>query len=352
LDNITHTLVGLTLVRAGLGRRTPGALPAMIIASNAPDLDILSAITGGAVPYLEAHRGPTHGVLGVLLLALTTAITVALVQRIGSSMMSPEQRGSLKSLTLIALAGTVLHVLMDLPTSYGTRILSPFSDTWFAFDWLPIVDLYLWGLLIAGIVATSRWPHARAAIARTVLVLAMIFYGGRGFAHQRALDRAATMRADGVAERCETAPELTRHPAPFEGMALQPGRCLQAAALPTFLSPLRWQLIRQYPEGYELRQLSLAGLTETDRLWVANDADPWIAAAERTKTAQVFLKFSRMPARRSIVLPNGAHQVRLIDVRFVGGPFQFRRDPEMRPPFVATIVVAPSGKPLAERLGQ
>jgi membrane-bound metal-dependent hydrolase YbcI (DUF457 family) len=352
LDNITHTLAGLTLVRAGLGRRTPGAMAAMIVASNAPDLDIVSAITGGAVPYLEAHRGPTHGVLGILVLAVATAVVVAIVQRIGPGMMDRDRRGSLKSLTWIALAGTVLHVLMDLPTSYGTRILSPFSDTWFAVDWLPIVDIYLWGLLIAGVAATRRWPNAAVAIARTVLVLAVLFYGGRAYAHHRALDRAAAMRAGGVAEPCETAPVLTRHPAPFETRANQPGRCLQAAALPTFLSPLRWQLIRQYPEGYELRQISLAGLNDSDRLWVANEADAWISAAERTRTAQVFLKFSRMPARRSIALPDGGHQVRLIDVRFVGGPFQFRRDPEMRPPFVATIVLAPSGKLLAERLGQ
>jgi membrane-bound metal-dependent hydrolase YbcI (DUF457 family) len=352
LDNLTHTLVGLTLVRAGLGRRTPGALAAMIVASNAPDLDIVTAMTGGAVPYLDAHRGATHGVLGVLLLAVGTAIVVTIVQRIGPGMMDPERRGSPRSLMWIALAGTVLHVLMDLPTSYGTRILSPFSETWFAFDWLPIVDIYLWALLIGGVAATRRWSNARVALARAVLALMVLFYAGRAYAHQRALSHAAALRADRVAEPCETAPTLTRHPAPFEGAPAPPGRCLQAAALPTFLSPLRWQLIRQYPAGYELRQLSLAGLDDFDRLWVADESDPWISAAEKTTTAQVFLRFSRMPARRSIVLPDGSHQVRLIDVRFVGGPFQFRRDPEMRPPFVATIVLAPSGKLIAERLGQ
>ena len=82
LDNITHTLVGIMLVRAGVGRRTPGATAAMVIASNAPDLDIISAITGGAVPYLAAHRGPTHGVLGVLGLALVSALIVWSVQRV------------------------------------------------------------------------------------------------------------------------------------------------------------------------------------------------------------------------------------------------------------------------------
>ncbi len=352
MDNLTHSLVGFTLVRAGLGRRTPGTMPAMLIASNAPDLDIVTAITGGAVPYLEAHRGPTHGILGVLLLAMGTAILVALGQRIGSGMKDPERRGSVKSLLVVALVGTVLHVLMDLPTSYGTRLLSPFSETWFAFDWLPIVDVYLWTLLIGGVAAARRWPEARAAIARTVLLLAILFYGGRAYAHQRALAHAALSRADGVYQPCAIAPTLTRHPASIDAARFSPGQCLQAAALPTFLSPLRWQLIRQYPNGYELRQHSVSALTDEDQLWVANESDVWITAAERTWTAGVFLKFSRMPAGRSVVLPDGSHQVRLIDVRFVGGPFQFRRDPEMRPPFVATIILSPRGKVLAERLGQ
>src|SRR6185503_2567045 len=171
-------------------------MPAMLIASNAPDLDILTAITGGAVPYLEAHRGPTHGILGVLLLAMGTAILVALGQRIGSGMKDPERRGSVKSLLVVALVGTVLHVLMDLPTSYGTRLLSPFSETWFAFDWLPIVDVYLWVLLIGGVAAARGWPGARTTIARGVLVLAILFYGGRAYAHQRALAHAALSRAD------------------------------------------------------------------------------------------------------------------------------------------------------------
>jgi hypothetical protein len=189
-------------------------------------------------------------------------------------------------------------------------------------------------------------------IARVALFLAVLFYGGRAVAHHRALVQAATMRANGTAQACLTAPTLTRHPAAFESAPAQPGQCLQAAALPTFLSPLRWQLIRQYRDGYELRQYSLTGQNEDDSLWVANESNRWISAAEQTKTAQVFLRFSRMPARRSIALPDASHQVRLIDVRFVGGPFQFRRDPEMRPPFVATVVLSPAGKVLAERLGQ
>jgi hypothetical protein len=40
-----------------------------------------------------------------------------------------------------------------------------------------------------------------------------------------------------------------------------------------------------------------------------------------------------------------------VDVRFVGGPFQFDDEPQMRPPFVATVVIAPGGAVLREGLG-
>ena len=37
------------------------------------------------------------------------------------------------------MIAVLLHVLMDLPTSYGTRVLSPF-DWRCLVDWMPIID--------------------------------------------------------------------------------------------------------------------------------------------------------------------------------------------------------------------
>lgn len=349
MDNLTHTLTAITLVRAGLGRDTRCAMATMIVASNAPDLDIIAAVTGGGVPYLAAHRGSTHGVLGVAGLALAAAFVVYLVFRLRQP--RTDSSTSLAALVGIGLAGTGLHVLMDLPTSYGVRLLSPFDNTWFALDWLPIIDVYLWGLLIAGLVAMRLRPARRVTIARAVLGGALLFYAGRATAQYRALELAATFRADGTSASCATAPVLSRHPEIFEARWAGPGACLQAAALPTFLSPLRWQLIREQSDGYEMREVSLAGGGTGDRVWIQSETDEWVAAARRTRTGQVFLNFSRLPATRSVTQPDGTHQVRLLDVRFVGGPFQWEQEPQMRPPFVATVVLGPSGAVLREGLG-
>ena len=126
---------------------------------------------------------------------------------------------------------------MDLPTSYGTRLLSPFVDTWFALDWLPIIDVYVWALLGIGLLAAWRRPASRQTIARVVLVAIVCFYGVRAVAHDIALRAAAQTRADGTPSPCASAPTMTRHPTIIEAAYAGAGACLQAAALPTFFSP-------------------------------------------------------------------------------------------------------------------
>lgn len=351
MDNLTHTLVGVTLVRAGLGARTPGAMATMVIASNIPDADVVSAF-GGAVDYLAAHRGPTHGLLGVVLLALVAGAIVA-AWRARRRDSRAEALRSLVPLWKIALAGTVLHVLMDLPTSYGTRILSPFSDTWFALDWVPIIDIYIWAMLLIGIVVTWLKPGARRTIARVVLASIAAFYVVRAGAHLQALERAATTRADGSVAACASAPVLTRHPSVIVAAQAGPGDCLQAAALPGFLSPLQWRLIRQQADGYEMRDIRL-GRAEpiSPRVFIPSEGDAWVARARATQTARVFLSFSRFPASRSAIMSDGARRVQFVDVRFVGDPPRvLDLNPESRAPFLVTVEIAPSGTVLAERLG-
>jgi len=72
LDNVTHTLFGATLARTPLGRAGRGTTAALILASNAPDIDIV-ATAGGSLKYLEWHRGATHGPLGIVGLGVATA---------------------------------------------------------------------------------------------------------------------------------------------------------------------------------------------------------------------------------------------------------------------------------------
>src|SRR5436190_24206085 len=128
MDNVTHTLFALTLARSPLGRAGRGTTAALIIASNAPDIDIVGAARGG-ITYLAWHRGPTHGPLGIVGLGVATAGLVWVGRRMLERRMpekatarasEAEGQASFGMLVMVSLIGVLFHILMDVPTSYGT----------------------------------------------------------------------------------------------------------------------------------------------------------------------------------------------------------------------------------------
>src|SRR5215471_15823788 len=78
--NSTHTLVGLALAKTGLGQWERRATLAAVIASNLPDIDIVTQFAG-TTTYLNYHRGITHTIVGTPLLSvLLASVTYAAVR--------------------------------------------------------------------------------------------------------------------------------------------------------------------------------------------------------------------------------------------------------------------------------
>ena len=80
MDNLTHTAIGLFLSRAGLNRLTPLATPILLLAANAPDIDILS-VAGGSLSYLHYHRPLTHSLVAMPIMALLPVAVVGFAGR-------------------------------------------------------------------------------------------------------------------------------------------------------------------------------------------------------------------------------------------------------------------------------
>jgi len=80
MDNLTHTLTALALSQAGLNRKTRFATLALVVGANLPDLDLLSRL-GGSLAYLKYHRGITHSILGVTILAALLAGALCYIAR-------------------------------------------------------------------------------------------------------------------------------------------------------------------------------------------------------------------------------------------------------------------------------
>ncbi|HVC21014.1 MAG TPA: metal-dependent hydrolase [Vicinamibacterales bacterium] len=391
MDNLTHTLFGFTLSRTPLERAGRGTTAALLLASNAPDIDIVTALHGGRLAYLADHRDATHGVLGGLLLAAATAAIVRLwyarpwrrtPARVPDDA-APGRDASFPALLGVSLIGVLFHLLMDLATPYGTRILSPFSGTWYAFDWMPVIDIYLWAILIACTIMCLVRPAQRRRIAAAALVLTLGLYAVRATAHQAALHQAAAeVAAEGIAP-CTPGVDPARAPlldlaswsdrpagkiaAPAAGaaMAAHPGApaCLvQMAALPTYLSPFTWRIVERFPDAYELTDInvlpallpSLSGRTRAPGqrtvLWFPDQHSHWVADAAAAPSARVFLEFSRFPAVRT-EHAHGRVIVRWTDVRFGGGITRLRGRTPAIDAFGAVVQLDEQGRILHWKIG-
>ena len=168
MDNLTHTLLGLTLAKAGLERATPLATATLVIASNLPDIDSLMRLRS-AFADLETHRGFTHSLVGLpLLAALLTFLLVFLDKRF--RLRHDIFRRPIRPLRIFALAclGGLFHVLLDSFNTYGVRPLVPFSERWFYGDLLFVIDPWVW-LLLGG---ASMWltANSRKRVAVWVLI--------------------------------------------------------------------------------------------------------------------------------------------------------------------------------------
>jgi membrane-bound metal-dependent hydrolase YbcI (DUF457 family) len=381
MDNLTHTLFGLTLGRTPLGRAGRGTTTALVLASNAPDIDILTTARGTA-SYLQWHRGPTHGPIGIVTLAFVTAAIVWAIQRHidrnagpsrNASLMDDPPSASFGMLVVVSALGVLCHILMDFPTSYGTRLLSPFGWHWFAADLMPIVDVYLIAALFAGLLFGQASAASRRRNAAIVLVLMAANYGVRAVARHEAIALAPRVFGPLTPQPCD--PNRVERPLVVQwpradsampvGVASAGGsRCLvDLAAMPTFLSPFKWRLIARLSNAYELHDLDVldprlrrpAEVGEAPWRVTTRYPDQWtptVQAAARAPLAQVFLGFSRFPAARWILdQRSGITTVRWTDMRFAAGLTLDQRVGRGNL-FTVTVRVDPGGRVLDAQLGQ
>ncbi|BBD99857.1 metal-dependent hydrolase [Sphingobium amiense] len=157
MDNLTHSMVGWTLGRAGLKSKTRKATAALVLGSNLPDIDVFF----GWLPWasLATHRGFSHSLLGgtVILPAILAAL-LWLLDRWQSGRGAERLTGRMDVRWLFALsyAGAVIHSLMDLQTVYAVQLFLPLTSRWFHTETLFIIDGVILAILIAAVWLSRR----------------------------------------------------------------------------------------------------------------------------------------------------------------------------------------------------
>lgn len=175
MDNLTHSLVGLTAAKAGLERLSPGATTLCVLAANAPDSDIVAVAFGDRWTFLEHHRGITHSIAGVIFLAVLLPLIFYGVDWIWSRFRNQTPKTKFKGLLIASFIASATHPLLDWSNNYGIRFLLPWSAKWFYGDLLFIVDPYIWLILGgAAFLLTARTGFLKTIWALVAAVLTFL----------------------------------------------------------------------------------------------------------------------------------------------------------------------------------
>ncbi|HEY3741855.1 MAG TPA: metal-dependent hydrolase [Bryobacteraceae bacterium] len=334
MDNLTHSLTGLMLSRAGLNRLTPRASLLLILTGNAPDIDTVSWL-GGTARYLEIHRGYTHSWVMVPVLSLVAAVFAWWSMRWPKWAQRPvggvEDRAAWSwwKAWLIGMIGVASHLLLDWTNNYGIRWGLPFDSSWHRLDLLFVIDPWVWIVLLLAVAGPflSRLVSGEIGAGKTTgfgaawfaLIVLSIYIGGRFLLHGQAIQLLSERVYDEQTPR-------------------------RVAAFPEFGNPFRWRAVAELGNGYWVSQIRpLEGFDPAEgRLYYQAPAQPAITAASETSDFRSFVKFNQFPLWHVIPLtdPDGAMRVELYDMRF-GDPSS--------PGFVATATIE-GGRPENESL--
>lgn len=177
MDPITHGIAGALIGKAFFANRNSARPSQSIKFASTARVAIFAATLGAVFPDVDIfvdefshdplaiaryHRGFTHSFVGlpifaVALAAMTRAFFLWYAKRSGY-----EERTSPSFAFLFAIyaAGIASHIFLDGFTSFGTRMLNPFSEDRVAWDFLFIIDFVLTALL--SVPQLAAWVHRQS----------------------------------------------------------------------------------------------------------------------------------------------------------------------------------------------
>jgi inner membrane protein len=305
--------------RAGLNRKTALATLTLTLAAEAPDLDTIGRFWGPAVGF-EHHRGFTHSFLGVPMDAAVVVAFVYLVWRLlGRKTKDPKLPPRWGVLFFYACLAGLSHILLDFTNNYGVRPFWPFSEKWYSWDIVFIVEPVMLGLMILGLFvpslfslidkelgARSRGPRGRVA-ATLALIGVVLLWGLRDYEHRCAVQALEARTYNGVDP-------------------------LRTSAYPTMANPFHWYGVVETPAFFALAPVDTLGpeVDPEERMdfrYKPEDT-PITMAAKKSYAGRAFLDWAQYPIAETEVLgaPEEGYIVHFQDLRYVQVPNAFGGD--------------------------
>jgi len=277
MDNLTHSLVGLTAARAGLEKLSPGATALCLLAANAPDADVVVLAFGDRWTVLQHHRGITHAIVGVIALAFVLPLIFYVVDLLWSRFRKRQPTINFKGLLLASFIVSATHPLLDWTNSYGIRFLLPWNERWFYGDLVFIVDPLMW-LILGGAsfllyVKKARWGSKIALVA---FALVLVYWSLLALAHSRAITRGGEEARRMASANGETVARL--------------------AAMPQLANPFRWDCVFETDEAtYRFEVALLDSVASDNAVRYPRETPALKAMISQQRPARIFLGFARFP---------------------------------------------------------
>ena len=307
MEPVTHFLTGACLARAGFNRKTALATATMCLAAEAPDLDVLANVKG-AVSGFAHHRGFTHSFAGLI---LTSALVVGVLYAIwtlrGKPVKDPERPPRWRLLLLFGYIAGLSHILLDYTNNYGLRPFWPFSERWFSWDIVFILEPIMLLVLITGLVLPSLFALIAEEVGArrerlkgrfgAILALAavVVLWGVRDYEHRRAI-------------------------AALEARQYETANPVRVSASPYWVNPFRWRGLVETANFFATAPVTTWDL-EVDpndqmEIWRKAEETPVTSAAKQSYLGRVYLDWARYPLTETEPLPDGGYVVKFKDLRF------------------------------------
>jgi inner membrane protein len=319
LEPITHFLTGACLGRAGLNRKTALATLTLTLAAEAPDLDIPVGMVRGSAFTFAHHRGFTHSFLGVPLVAIVVVGFVYALWRIrGRKIADANLPSRWGILFLYACLAGLSHIVLDFTNNYGVRPFWPFSEKWYSWDIVFIVEPVMLAFLILGLVvpgffglidreigARRHGPRGRVA-ANLALAGIILMWGLRDYEHRRAVQALESRTYNGVDP-------------------------LRASAYPKWIDPFHWDGVVETPAFFALAPVySLTPEVDPEgslEIRYKPEETPVTLAAKNSYIGRVFLDWAQYPITETETLqpPEKGYIVLFQDLRYAGVPRSLTR---------------------------
>jgi inner membrane protein len=295
--------------RAGFSRKTGLATATMTLAAEAPDLDVLANFKGPVFGFAH-HRGFTHSFLGSFLVAAVVLGFMHVVWRVrGRKINNPELPVRWGLLYCFAVLASLSHILLDFTNNYGVRPLWPFSERWYSWDIVFIVEPVIVVLLLAGLTLPAFFslidreigfrregpPGRLGAIFALIGMIAV--WGLRDYEHRRAVNA-------------------------LEARTYEGADAMRVSAYPYWWTPFTWYGVVETQTFYATMRIdSLSPEVDPQgqmRVLYKPEETPVTLAAKRSYLGRVYLDWAKYPITEteSIEFPQPGFIVRFKDLRY------------------------------------